>query len=83
MISNALAGYRLAAAHLRQLVAVLLPIVAAAQWQQVLWRCDATSCRRQVLDKFPTTFTREVMAVATDRRVFIAHPERVLLLSAR
>jgi hypothetical protein len=47
-----------------------------------LWRCTATDCHRQTLDTFPATLTREAMAVATDGRVFIARPDRVLLLSA-
>ena len=53
-----------------------------ARWQQVVWRCGTAVCRRQVLDTFPTTFTRETMAVAADGRVFIARSDRILLLSA-
>jgi hypothetical protein len=53
-----------------------------SRWRQVLWRCAATACRRQILDTLPATFTREVMAVAADGRVFIARTDRLLLLSA-
>ena len=51
-----------------------------SHWRQVLWRCAVAACHRQVLDEFPTTFTREAMAVAADGRVLIARPDRVLLL---
>lgn len=50
-----------------------------AYWRQVLWRCDATSCTRQELDRSRDGLRREVMAVAADGRVLIVRERRILL----
>jgi hypothetical protein len=51
-------------------------------WQQVLWRCDQSHCRRQVLNTFRSAAGREMLAVGADGRVLIVREDRILLVSA-
>jgi hypothetical protein len=50
-------------------------------WRQVLWSCEQTRCRRQVLDGFARVVDREMMAAAADGRVLIVRSDRILLVS--
>jgi hypothetical protein len=58
------------------------PAERADHWQQVLWRCDLTACRRQVLDAFEAGGGPEMLAVAADGRVLIVRSDRILLFSS-
>ncbi|MEU4689301.1 hypothetical protein [Actinoplanes sp. NPDC023714] len=55
----------------------------AGHWQQVLWRCDAGRCAREVLDRFGAApQSPEALAVAADGRVLIVRQDAILLVSA-
>ncbi|MEU7903607.1 hypothetical protein [Actinoplanes sp. NPDC049118] len=51
-------------------------------WQQVLWSCDRSRCRRQVLEEFDSAGGREFLAVGADGRALIVRQDRILLVAA-
>jgi hypothetical protein len=64
MISNTLAGYRLATDHLRQMLAVLLPVLAAALLSLALLDLTLGRDRTVIINRLPVVHGDHVLAWA-------------------